>query len=110
MGEYRRGESRSGTSQLGMLVEQEAGKHAKLHVPNCKCGSSELGHPGRHFSRHISRRVEQFVGCSDQCAGGDGWDLHDLGPLSAVHRRIVVGQLAELMRCKRGSEDQANRL
>jgi hypothetical protein len=109
MGEYRRGESRSDTSQLGMLVEQEAGKHAKLHVPNCKCGSSEL-HPGRHIRRHISRRVEQLVGCPRQYAGGDRWDLHDFGPLSAVHRRIVMGQLAELMRCKRGSEDQANRL
>ena len=31
MGEYRRGESRSGTSQLGMLVEQEAGELTKLH-------------------------------------------------------------------------------
>lgn len=30
MVEYRRGESRSGSSQLGMLVEQEAGKHPKL--------------------------------------------------------------------------------
>lgn len=109
MGEYRRGESRSDTSQLGMLVEQEAGKHAKLHVPNCKCGSSEL-HPGCNIRRHVSRRVEQLVGCPEQCAGGDRWDLHGFGPLSAVHRWIVMGQLAELMRCKRGSEDQANRL
>lgn len=33
MGEYRRGESRSGTSQLGMLVKQEAGEHLKLDAP-----------------------------------------------------------------------------
>ena len=40
MGEYRRGESRSGTSQLSMLVEQEAGEHTKLHRRRLRRASS----------------------------------------------------------------------
>lgn len=91
-----------------MLVEQEAGKHAKLHVPNCKCDSSELGNPSRHVSRHVSCRVKQLVGRARQHAGGDGWHVHDLRPLSAIHGRIVVGQPIEHVWRDRWCEDQAD--
>ncbi len=78
MGEYRRGESRSGTSQLGMLVEQKAGKHIKLDVG-----------PGG----------EQLVGRTKQRAACNRGHLHDLRPLPAVNRWVAVGEPAEHLRC-----------
>jgi hypothetical protein len=110
MGEYRRGESRSGTSQLGMLVEQEAGKHSKFYVRECTCGDGELvsacGHDG------CVAGVEQ-LGCPngrDVGACGNRWNVHHLRPLPAVHRGIGLGQPVELVWRERRSEDQADRL
>jgi len=109
MGEYRRGESRSGTSQLGMLVEQEAGKHSKFYVPKCNCGDRELVRPN---NRVDVAGVGQLV-CPngrDVGAGGDRWDVYDLRPLPAVHRGIVMGQPVELVWRERRGQDQADRL
>jgi hypothetical protein len=107
MGEYRRGEYRSGTSQLGMLVEQEAGKHSKLYAPKCNCGEWELLRPNDRI--HVAGS-EQLVRCPEQCTRRDRWDVHDLRPLPAVHRRIGMGQPVELVWRERRSQDQADRL
>jgi hypothetical protein len=76
MGEYRRGESRSGTSQLGMLVEQEAGKHIELYVPQCDCVvvTRQSVCP---IGRDVGSGGEQLVGRTKQHAACNGWHFHD---------------------------------
>ncbi|HEY5455288.1 MAG TPA: hypothetical protein VIJ96_07450 [Acidothermaceae bacterium] len=54
MGEYRRGESRSGSSQLGLLVEQEDDERIQFHGPKCDGTICEHVSP-------CDSHVEQFV-------------------------------------------------
>jgi hypothetical protein len=109
MGEYRRGESRSGTSQLGMLVEQEAGKHIELYVPQCDCVvvTRQSVCP---IGRDVGAGGEHLVGRTKQRAACNGWHLHDLRPLSAVNRWFGVGEPAEQLRFYCRGQDQAHRL
>ena len=109
MGEYRRGESRSGSSQFGLLVEQEDDERTNLHGP--KYGS-RCEHLSTRSNRaeQLSASVGHFVCRAKYCAGGDGRDVYDFRSLSAVHGRVGVGDVAKHVWCDCGGEDQADRI